>query len=381
MSEKSNLQMIIVSSVQVVATASGVGQAVTKTTPSARAGYQKGILIALWLLSFCVSSYAQDLHFSQFFNSPLTTNPANTGFIPDADYRIGANYRSQWVNILGAPYKTISVWGDAQVFRDRFENGWMGVGGAILRDVAGSGNLTSTKVYGSLAYHQQVGLGSLITAGFNVGWANKRVDPTQLKFPDQFNKATGFFDAGVPTSAVFNSTAINYLDVQAGLNYAYFPSDKIYINGGFSVHHLNRPKESFFDNVTGYNNRLAPRYIGFVNGSFKVNDMVIVNPMAYYTNQAGASELVGGINANYNLSGDGEIQLSGGLYYRAGDAFIPMIGFQWKMLKMTFTYDVTTSTLSNYNSARGAIEFAVVNQAFYGQGSGNRQSWCPTFKN
>ena len=103
-------------------------------------------------------SFGQDLHFSQFFNSPLTTNPANTGFIPDADYRIGANYRNQWVNVLGAPYKTMSIWGDAQVFRNRIENGWMGVGGVILRDVAGSGNLTSTKVYGSLAYHQQVGL-------------------------------------------------------------------------------------------------------------------------------------------------------------------------------------------------------------------------------
>ena len=34
---------------------------------------------------------AQDLHFSQFFNNPLPTNPANTGFIPDADYRMGAS--------------------------------------------------------------------------------------------------------------------------------------------------------------------------------------------------------------------------------------------------------------------------------------------------
>ena len=380
MSENSSLQVTIVSSVQVCVPASAVRQAVRKTPQSAYAGYKKVILLAALLFSYC-ASFTQDLHFSQFFNSPLTTNPANTGFIPDADYRIGANYRSQWVNILGAPYKTMSVWGDAQVFRDRFENGWMGVGGAILRDVAGSGNLTSTKVYGSLAYHQQVGLGSLISAGFNVGWANKRVDPSQLKFPDQFNKATGFFDAGVPTSAVFNSTSINYLDVQAGFNYAYFPSDKVYINGGFSVHHLNKPKESFFENTAGYDNRLAPRYIGFINGSYKVNDMVIVNPMAYYTNQAGASELVGGVNANYNLSGDGEIQLTGGLYYRAGDAFIPMIGFQWKMLRMTFAYDVTTSTLSNYNSARGAIEFSIVNQGFYGQGGGNRQSWCPTFTN
>jgi len=324
----------------------------------------------------------QDLHFSQWFNSPLTTNPANTGFIPDADYRIGANYRSQWVSVMNAPYKTMSIWGDAQVLRDRIENGWLGVGGVILRDVAGSGNLTSTKIYGSLAYHQQIGLGSLVTAGFNVGWSNKRVDPTQLKFPDQFNKATGFFDAGVPSSVVFNSTAINYLDVQAGLNYAYFPSNKVYINAGVSVQHLNRPKESFFDEVSGYDNRLAPRYIGFVNGSFKASDLVIINPMAYYTNQAGAHELVGGLNANYNLSGDGDLQLVGGIYYRMGDAVIPMLGFQWKMLRINFTYDITISTLSNYNNARGAIEFAIINQGFYSQYDGNRkQSWCPTFKN
>lgn len=382
MRENRNLQMIIVSLLQACNPVLAVQSQSRNCRTTHRAPAWRNQIVFTCIMSFSsFLSFAQDLHFSQFFNSPLTTNPANTGFIPDADYRIGANYRSQWVSVLGAPYKTMSIWGDAQVFRDRFDNGWLGVGGVILRDVAGSGNLTSTKVYGSLAYHQQIGLGSLVTAGFNVGWANKRVDPTQLKFPDQFNKATGFFDAGVPSSVSFTSTAINYLDVQAGLNYAYFPSDKIYVNGGFSVHHLNRPKESFFDNTTGYDNRLAPRYIGFANGSFKVSDMVIVNPMVYYTTQAKASEMVGGLNASYNLSGDGEIQLSGGLYYRVGDAFIPMLGFQWKMLRITFTYDVTTSTLSNYNNARGAIEFSVINQGFYGQGGTNRQSWCPTFKN
>ena len=43
-----------------------------------------------------LSAAGQDLHFSQWFNAPLITNPANTGFIPDADYRLGANYRDQW---------------------------------------------------------------------------------------------------------------------------------------------------------------------------------------------------------------------------------------------------------------------------------------------
>ncbi|MBL7769590.1 MAG: PorP/SprF family type IX secretion system membrane protein [Flavipsychrobacter sp.] len=341
----------------------------------------------LWRFGFCCllalltinQAYAQDLRFSQWFNSPLTTNPANTGFIPDADFRIGANYRSQFINVMDVPYKTISIFGDAQIMRDRIESGWLGVGGVILRDVAGSGNLTSTKVYGSLAYHQMLGLSSLLSAGFNLGWANKRIDPTRLKFPDQFNQATGFFDAGVPTSVVFNSTSTSYMDMQVGLNYAYFPTEDLYVNGGFSVHHINRPRETFFTE-SGFDNRLAPRYIGFVNASVKLNDQVIVNPMAYYTNQATASELVGGLSANYNLSGDGETQVIGGMYYRVGESLIPLIGFQWKNFRMSFTYDVTTSSLSQYNNARGAIEFSLLKHGFYSEGQGNlRQSLCPTF--
>jgi type IX secretion system PorP/SprF family membrane protein len=322
---------------------------------------------------------AQDLRFSQWFNSPLTTNPANTGFIPDADYRIGANYRNQWINVMSVPYKTISIFGDAQVFRERIENGWVGLGGVVLRDVAGSGNLTSTKIYGSLAYHQMLGYASLLSAGFNVGWANKRIDPTRLKFPDQFNQATGFFDAGIPTNVVFNSTSTSYVDIQAGMNYAYFPTENLYVNGGFSVHHLNRPKETFFAE-NGFDNRLSPRYIGFLNASIKMNDQVILNPMAYYTTQAAASELVGGLGANYNLSGDGEIQVLGGLYYRVSESIIPLIGFQWKNFRMSFTYDITTSSLSTYNNAKGAIEFSLLKHGFYNEYNGSiRQSLCPRF--
>src|SRR5215203_323069 len=108
--------------------------------------------IAILGLLLAVSVQAQDLHFSQFFNSPLTTNPANTGFIPDGDYRLGINYRDQWSSVMTVPYKTMSVFGDVQLMRNRFENGWLGAGGVLLHDVAGSGNLTSSKLYGSLAY-------------------------------------------------------------------------------------------------------------------------------------------------------------------------------------------------------------------------------------
>ena len=106
----------------------------------------KILILAVCSLPFAVSLQAQDLHFSQFFNSPLTTNPANTGFIPDADFRVGGTYRSQWNSILGSPYKTTSVFADAQVFRNRLENGWLGIGAVLLYDQAGSGNLRSTKL-------------------------------------------------------------------------------------------------------------------------------------------------------------------------------------------------------------------------------------------
>jgi hypothetical protein len=168
--------------------------------------------------------------------------------------------------------------------------------------------------------------------------------------------------------------------LQVGVNYAYFPTDKLYVNGGFSVHHLNRPKETFFSGAADFDNRLAPRYIGFLNASLKMSDLVILNPMAYYSNQARASELVAGASANYNLSGDGLTQLIGGIYYRSGDSFIPMVGFQWSNFRMSFTYDVTTSLLRNYNQSRGALEFSLVKHGFFSQFAGNRrQSLCPSF--
>src|SRR6478609_6399533 len=217
------------------------------------------VIICFWFLVPC--AFAQDLHFSQFMNSPLLTNPANTGFIPDGDYRLGMNYRNQWSSIMTVPYKTMSAFGDVQVLKDRMDNGWVGLGGVILRDVAGSGNLTSTKVYGSVAYHQLLGNSSLLSLGFNAGYANKQINVANLKFPDQFDGK--FFDNKLPTSVVLDKNNIGYLDIQMGMNYAYFPNDKVYVNAGYSAHHVNRPRESFFNQTSGVDNRIAVRHIGF----------------------------------------------------------------------------------------------------------------------
>src|SRR4051812_40312398 len=220
-------------------------------------------IVVIAVLTWQARVAAQDLHFSQYFNAPLLVNPANTGFIPDGDYRAGMNYRNQWANI-GNPYKTFSVFGDGQFFNNRFENGWIGLGGAILRDVAGTGNLTTTRAFGSIAYHQALGLGSLLSAGFNVGWTNKRVDLSKLTFDNQWNGK--FFDISAPSGEPFAANQVNYFSLQAGINYAYYPNEKTYLNVGFSASNLNRPKESFFSDGL-VDTRIAPRYTTFLTGS------------------------------------------------------------------------------------------------------------------
>lgn len=330
---------------------------------------------------FCISASTQDLHFSQFMNSPLLTNPANTGFIPDGDYRLGVNYRNQWASVTEFPYKTMSAFGDVQTMQNNDNTGWLGLGGVILRDVAGTGALTSTKIYGSAAYHQMVNAGSLLSLGFNVGWANKNINTSNLTFPSQWNGK--FFDVHqTGTAPKLDYNNVNYLDIQVGMNYAYFPDSKTYLNAGFSAMHVNRPRESFFNESAGLDNRIPVRYTGFLNGSFMVNDRVIVNPNIYASLQAKSYEIVGGLNALYNLSGDGDKILIAGAYYRYKDAIIPMVGLGINDITFTFTYDATTSSLKNFNNTRGAFEFSLIKQGVVDRYKGNRrESMCPSFKN
>lgn len=344
---------------------------------------RKNIVLAAVLLTGMLSTglhvNGQDLHYSQFFNSPLLTNPANTGFIPEGDYRIGFNVRNQWASVTAFPYKTISAFGDVQIMPNKDNTGWLGLGGQILRDVAGTSVLTSTKIYGSVAYHQMINQGSLLSLGFNVGWANKRINTSNLTFPSQWNGK--FFDVHNSSVApVLEANNINYADLQVGMNYAYFTEGSLYLNAGFSAMHVNRPRETFFTSKTG-DNRIPVRYTAFMNGSFMPNSRWIINPNIYASLQAKSYEIVGGLNARYNLSGDGEKTLMAGVYYRYKDAFVPMVGLGIKDFNFTFSYDATASSLKAYNNGRGALEFSIIKNGVVDRYNGNKHDGiCPSFK-
>lgn len=331
--------------------------------------------IAFILTFLFLTSRAQDLHFSQYFNAPLLVNPANTGFNPDYDYRVGGNYRNQWASV-GNPYKTMSVWGDTKLFTNRFENGWLGVGASLLKDVAGSGSLTSTSGYATIAWHQMLGYNSLLSGGFGLGFVSKKIDITKLSFDNQWNGS--FFDVNIPSNEPFAYSQTTYLDLQMGLNYAYFASENVYFNAGLSVMHINNPKETFFDPSVS-DNRLNRRYTAFLNSSIKIQDLWIINPNVYVSKMGNAWETVLGMNANRDLTGDGSSQLILGLYYRNKDALIPMVGYQINDMKITVNYDATVSSLGSLNGTRGAYELSIVKSGIFPSSAG-KSVRCPTVR-
>jgi type IX secretion system PorP/SprF family membrane protein len=332
------------------------------------------LLIVIALISNQIL-HAQALSYSQYFNSPLLINPANTGFNPDYDYRAGLNYRTQWASV-GTPFKTMGVWADAKLFANRFENGWMGIGGTIIKDVAGSGQLTATGASLSLAWHQMLGYNSLLSAGFSAGVTSKRVDIAKLNFDNQWNGQ--FFDVSIPSNEPFAFSQVGYLDLNMGLNYAYFASENFYFNAGVSLMHLNSPKESFFaPNISDA--RVPMRYNIFANASLKIEDLWIVNPNIYFSTVGNNSELVMGMNANRNLGGNGMHQMILGLYYRNGDAIIPMVGYQVNDLKITVNYDATISSLSRLNASRGAYEISIIKHGILPSSRGKSLK-CPTVR-
>lgn len=331
-------------------------------------------IISVCFVFLTLQASGQDLHFSQYFNAPLLVNPANTGFNPDYSYRIGGNYRTQWANV-GTPYNTMSIWGDTRVLEGRFENGWLGIGGSILKDVAGSGSLSKTGAYGSIAYHQMLGYNSLLSGGFTLGYVQNRIDISKLNFDNQWNGK--FFDITIPSNEPFAYSQVGYLDLNVGLNYAYFASDNVYMNAGISLMHVNRPQESFFSSSV-IDNRLNRRYTAFANASIKIQNLWIVNPNIYVSKMGASWETVLGVNANRNLSGDGDQQLIVGLYYRNHDALIPMLGYQLNDLKFTINYDATVSALGNLNGTRGAYELSIVKSGVFSTSSNAIK--CPTVK-
>lgn len=318
----------------------------------------------LIIYSFCFAYVflqkmrAQDVHFSQYYFSPLTINPANTGNFK-GDYRFFGNYRSQWREISKA-YNTFSVGGDINLFPKNlnFAGGFM-----ILNDKSG-GNLSVTKIMPSAAFHKKL-FGFNLHAGIQPGLVIKSIDFYAHSFPNQLNWDKGKFDNTLPNNETNVVQRHTYLDINMGVaasrRFGKFEPDI-----GLAMFHLNKPKDSFL----GEKNRLPVRQAYTAGLNYYLLRTVILRAHTMYGYTTKASDLVSGFTVEYILTQDAFFRNSvfAGIMWRDGfkrnaDAAIITAGLNYSHYTIGFSYDITFSQLKTSVDSKGAYEIAFIYRA------------------
>jgi type IX secretion system PorP/SprF family membrane protein len=308
------------------------------------------------------SALAQDVHFSQYFTSPLTLNPALTGLVPD-DIRVAANYRTQWASVSSNPYVTGTVSYDMAILKGKLAEGdALGIGMMLLYDKSGAGGLQNTTAALSLAYHKGFGREKLqhISFGIQGYLVQKHLDFAALKFEDQFDPASGYNT--YPTREVFTNADLSYPDFNVGLMYTGQISDHATAYAGVSYYHMTQPVESFLND----NHQIHPRTTGYLGGSFDMNENTVLYASAIYQTQAAATEIMVGAAVGFimNPGHDNEFQRNTVLYlgswYRNNDALAPYVAIEWSKMRIGLSYDVNVSTFTPATHGLGAYEISLL---------------------
>ncbi len=315
-------------------------------------------MICLTSIIYCLTSSAQDIHFSQFYASPLTLNPAQTGFF-DGQYRIGANYRNQWRS-LPVPFNTASVYADFGLLKGKFKSGdWLGLGVLFAHDKAGSGELTTTQFMLSAAFHKSLGSEKVfLSLGVQGGMFQRNIDFNKFYFDNQWNDVLFDQSATSGEENAFQSDASWKPDMSAGLQLSFLPSKDVVVFAGGSVRHIIRPDDSFY----GSDNKTGLRPVIHAGAQGHVGRHLSIEPSAVFTLQKKAMETVLGTLLGYSLSNTKKDMgtFYFGIHGRIKDALIFPVGYKIKNARFLFSYDVNLSSLKDASNSRGAFEFSLV---------------------
>lgn len=300
---------------------------------------------------------AQDPHFSQFFASPLTLNPAFTGKF-DGSWRLAANHRDQWPSVAKA-YVTTSASIDFPILQTKIpQNDVFGIGISGVSDASANNQLKLN--YGSLSmsYHKALDENgyNTIGAGFQGTYSSMSLDVSNLTFESMLTQ-NGFTDVS-KREVLSNGNNQSYFDVNAGVLYSGSTNGENNYYFGASMYHINRPKVSFKDN----NWFLSGRVTLHAGGTFYLSDVVSVSTSAIHQVQAKASETtIGaafGLNANNDNVNPTNVYL--GSWVRFNDAVIPYIGLEFAGLRIGASYDVNISSLKAGTGSRGGSEISLI---------------------
>jgi type IX secretion system PorP/SprF family membrane protein len=327
-----------------------------------------------------ITSFAQDLHFSQFTQTPSLINPALTG--ATNTLRASVIYKDQWGSVT-VPYKTFgasfemkfnpSNWEKVEqhmtkIYKKSFAR--LAGGLSFYNDKAGDGNMGTSEVNFSLASFVPINQKNSISVGLQASVVQRTIDFSKLIFPDQYNGST--YDPNISNGE--NAAAQNFIypDFAAGINWSYGYSEKASVvaknifksNVGFSVYHINEPNQHYF---TDNNGKLDRKYI--LHGDFAIgikDKNISLDPSYLVQLQGPSKEVILGMMCKYYFKEDskytGFIKRSGlgfGAAYRSNDAIILSTLFESGQYAVGFSYDVNISGLSVASSAHGGPEIFI----------------------
>lgn len=328
------------------------------------------------------SLMSQDIHFTQFYMSPLNLNPAMTG-LNNCKTRMIVNYRNQWAGALGAnAYNTFSASYDQKMPIGRED--YFGIGGALWGDVAGESRFGTTQGKLSASYSKKMSgyrkKASYLVIGAEAALTQRRIDQGDLRWPSQYDGGT--YNPDLPGDDIPDQNFL-YPDLGVGLIWFSVLDDNQNWYLGAAVNHFNRPNVSFFDEDVS----LYSKYTVHGGAQFPFNRDMSILPFFVYMNQGPHNEFNGGASLRFNLvqSRFSSQSWQIGAWYRVGtkvdkglhsDAVILSSRFNYEEFSFGFSYDLTISELSEAGNANGAFEFSLKYEIC---GPENRGVYCPRF--
>ena len=306
------------------------------------------MIIFVWLFSF--SMMGQDIHFSQFYQSPFSLNPSLTGAF-DGEWRFIGNQRTQW-RAVTTPFNTFGA--SAEWNNERLKG--FNAGLSFFNDRTGDSRLTTNMINLFGAYQWSLDQDQWLRVGMGLGITSMSIDYSQLRYDNQWNGIS--YDPGIAADEPFTRDSRGYMNLHLGATYIKEIGEDRF-TAGASIFNLTSPDQSWFDQAFV---RLSPRFNFHGQYFHKVNETWAVEPSFLVMTQSPHSEVNLGGRVFYDISESVWLKkvAYAGAFARARDAGYLVAGMRYDQWDVGISYDINLSTLRPASNGRGALEFSVV---------------------
>ena len=346
----------------------------------------KRLLFICFAVLGSLAVQAQDIHFSQFYMSPLNLNPALTG-VMNCNTRLVANYRNQWASILKSnAFSTYSASYDQRIPVGRYD--YFGLGGTFWGDKAGESEFATIQGRISASYSKRMGgdrrSAHYLVLGVDGAATQRSINFQKLRWPNQQRNGTYQPDIDSEESLIFDQPNFLFADLSAGLLWFSVLNEDNNFYFGAAYSHLNQANQSF---SSSENIPLYSKFTFHAGGEFKISNKIGLVPGAVSFLQGPSFQVNAGTSLRFLLgkSRDGYQAFQFGVWTRItnrlddslwADAIIISTRFDFDNFGIGFSYDLNVSELTPASQGNGAFEFSMIYEICNQE---RRNVYCPNF--